>query len=210
MRSAIVRSPRKAKGQGAERRQEILDAALSLYAARGIHAVSTRDIAAAAGISQPALYAYFPSRDEITAELCEQAFLKLRARVEKATYGLTPSRDSFRRLCRVYIDFGLEQPDAYRVAFMIEKARADMDLANDRAMAAGLDAFGCFRTQVAQFIAAGLTRPGDEPLLTQSVWAALHGLASLLIARPTFPWVEQETLIARHIEVLADGVLKPA
>ena len=28
MKSAFVRSPRKAKGQGAERRQEILDAAL--------------------------------------------------------------------------------------------------------------------------------------------------------------------------------------
>lgn len=210
MKSAIVRSPRKAKGQGAERRQEILDAALALYAARGIHAVSTRDIAAAAGISQPALYAYFPSRDEITAVLCEEAFFQLRARVETATDGLVPSRDSFKRLCRVYIDFGLEQPDAYRVAFMIEKARAGLDDANERAMAAGLEAFGSFRAQVARFIAAGMTRPGDEPLLTQSLWAGLHGLASLLIARPGFPWVELEALIGRHIDVLADGVLNPA
>jgi hypothetical protein len=43
--------------------------------------------------------------------------------------------------------------------------------------------------------------------LTQSIWAGLHGLVSLLIARPDFPWVERETLIARHLEMLADGLL---
>ena len=40
-----TRSPRKPKGHGAERREEILDAAQSLFAQKGVHAVSTRQIA---------------------------------------------------------------------------------------------------------------------------------------------------------------------
>ena len=41
MKAPSIRSPRKAKGHGGERREEILDAALSLFSEKGVHAVST-------------------------------------------------------------------------------------------------------------------------------------------------------------------------
>ncbi len=205
--ATTVRSVRKAKGHGAERRQEILDAALMLFAQRGILAVSTRDIAAATGISQPALYAYFRTREEITAVLCEQAFLELRNRMLAAADHQAPTRASFIRMCRVYIDFGLQQPDAYRVAFMLEKGGPQPQETKARIIAAGVESFDCFHGQVARFVAAGLTRPGESVLLSQSLWAGLHGLVSLLIARPDFPWADREVLIARHIAALSDGVL---
>jgi hypothetical protein len=91
---------------------------------------------------------------------------------------------------------------------MLEKPAADPDVDGDRVLAAGLEAFGDFRRRLERLAAAGLTRPGDVTLLTQSLWAGLHGLVSLLIARPDFPWEERETLIARHLELLADGVLQ--
>jgi len=202
------RSPRKPKGQGAERRGEILDAALRLFAARGVLAVSTRDIASAVGISQPALYAHFRSRDEILAELCERAFLALAQRMEAIPVNAVRDRADLLAMCRIYIDFGLEQPDAYRVAFMLEKHRAGAETLDPRILAAGVDTFGDFQARVAQLVLAGLTRPGDARLLTQSLWAGLHGLVSLLLARREFPWVDIETLITRHLALLADGVLE--
>ena len=78
---SAIRSPRKPRGHGGERRQEILDAALALYAERGVLGVSTREIAAAVGISQPALYAHFRSLDEMreaVAAYAERAGEKLR------------------------------------------------------------------------------------------------------------------------------------
>jgi AcrR family transcriptional regulator len=123
MKSPVPRSPRKAKGQGAERREEILDAALALFSEKGVHAVSTRQIAEKAGISQPALYAYFATKDDMAAELCVRAFAILIERMKAARVGHTPTRENFERALRVYVDFGVENPNAYRVALMIEKSQ---------------------------------------------------------------------------------------
>ena len=70
--------PRKAKGQGGERREEILEHARRLFAADGVHSVSTRRIADAVGISQPTLYAYFPRKADILEEVSARAFGDLR------------------------------------------------------------------------------------------------------------------------------------
>ena len=51
------------------RREQILDTAASLFAERGFHGVSMHDIGAACGISGPALYKHFPSKQAVLAEM---------------------------------------------------------------------------------------------------------------------------------------------
>jgi AcrR family transcriptional regulator len=51
------------------RRQEILGRAAELFAARGFHGVSMSDLGAACGISGPALYRHFPSKDAMLADM---------------------------------------------------------------------------------------------------------------------------------------------
>lgn len=210
MKSPVPRSPRKPKGQGAERREEILDAALALFSEKGVHAVSTRQIAEKAGISQPALYAYFATKDDMAAELCVRAFAILIERMRVARVGHTPTHENFERALRVYVDFGVENPNAYRVAFMIEKSQQGefLERTGNRPMIAGLEAFQMFCDIVGEYQAADLTVLDDVPVTTQTLWAGLHGLVSLLIARAGFPWVERETLIAAHIAMLRRGALK--
>jgi AcrR family transcriptional regulator len=50
------------------RRQQILDTAATLFAERGFHGVSVHDIGAACGISGPALYKHFDSKDDILTQ----------------------------------------------------------------------------------------------------------------------------------------------
>ena len=210
MKTPSIRSPRKAKGHGGERREEILDAALTLFSEKGVHAVSTRQIAELAGISQPALYAYFATKDDMAAELCVRAFAILIERMTAARVDHQPTPENFERTLRVYVDFGVENPNPYRVAFMIEKSQHGefLEKTAGRPLIAGLEAFGLFRDMVGEYQAAGLTVLDDAQLATQTLWAGLHGLVSLLIARAEFPWVERETLIAAHIAMLRRGALK--
>ena len=54
---------------GAERRLRILDAASLLFAFRGLHGTTTKEIARAAGISEPVLYQHFENKEAIYATL---------------------------------------------------------------------------------------------------------------------------------------------
>ncbi|MFY8208863.1 MAG: TetR-like C-terminal domain-containing protein, partial [Caulobacter sp.] len=160
--------------------------------------------------SQPALYAYFATKDDIAAELCVRAFAILGERMEAARVDYVPTAENFERCLRVYIDFGLDHPDAYRVAFMLEKSvdGSFLEKTGGRPMIAGKEVFAVFAQMVGEFHARGETVSDDPEAATQSLWAGLHGLVSLLIARSEFPWVEREQLIATHVAMLRKGALK--
>jgi AcrR family transcriptional regulator len=70
------------------RRDQILATAAELFAARGFHGVSVADLGAACGISGPALYKHFPSKQAMLAEMLvsiSQELLSVgRQRVEEA------------------------------------------------------------------------------------------------------------------------------
>ncbi|MGN6574426.1 MAG: TetR/AcrR family transcriptional regulator, partial [Nocardioides sp.] len=51
------------------RREQILDTAATLFAERGFHGVSVAELGAACGISGPALYKHFESKDAMLAEM---------------------------------------------------------------------------------------------------------------------------------------------
>jgi Transcriptional regulator len=57
-----VRSQRKPKGSGQERREEIIAAAKALFMTEGFAKVTTRAIAEMAGLSQTGVYLYFRPR----------------------------------------------------------------------------------------------------------------------------------------------------
>jgi AcrR family transcriptional regulator len=67
---SAVRRPRR---PAAERQQQILAAARTLFAERGYHATTTRDLAAAADINDALLYRYFPDKHAILVALTDQA-----------------------------------------------------------------------------------------------------------------------------------------
>ncbi|WP_432511510.1 TetR/AcrR family transcriptional regulator [Kineococcus sp. SYSU DK001] len=59
---------RRSYRKGIERRQQILDHAIELFASRGVDGASLRSVGDAIGVSHAALRHYFPSRDELLVE----------------------------------------------------------------------------------------------------------------------------------------------
>jgi AcrR family transcriptional regulator len=64
---------RRPRRPAAERRAQILAAARILFAERGFHATTTRDLAAAADINDALIYRYFPDKQAILAALMDEA-----------------------------------------------------------------------------------------------------------------------------------------
>ena len=93
---------------GVSRREQILATAADLFAARGFHGVSVADLGSACGISGPALYKHFASKDAVLAEMLvsisQQLLAVGRARVDQAPDPAT----ALRALVEWHVEFALQ------------------------------------------------------------------------------------------------------
>ena len=201
---------RKARGAGHERREEILAAARELFLEQGIENVTTRQIATRVGISQTAVYVYFKKKDQMLDALVDEAFRKLSRSLEALEDGHAEPVDYFRAAIPVYVRFGIENPDEYRLAFRIRDGRpGSADRAETKRKAVGFEVFATFEAHVAAGLAAGTLRSScrSSRALAQAIWAAIHGLVALLLAYRDFDWVDLGELISVHTDMLLRGLL---
>ena len=70
--------------KGAVTRQKIVEQALVQFAARGVEAATLKDIAAAVGISEPAVYRHFPSKAELIWQIFVDGYCGLAEEIERA------------------------------------------------------------------------------------------------------------------------------
>jgi AcrR family transcriptional regulator len=70
------------------RPEEVLEAALDLFARDGFAATRMDDIAKAAGLSKAAIYLYFPSKDDVFKALVETRIVKMRMQIAEAAQAL--------------------------------------------------------------------------------------------------------------------------
>ena len=68
-----------------QRRRQLLDTALEVFANEGFHATSMNDVADAAGVTKPVLYQHFASKRELYLELLEDVGTRLGQVIEDAT-----------------------------------------------------------------------------------------------------------------------------
>lgn len=93
--------------QALTRREEILATAAELFAARGFHGVAVADIGAACGISGPALYKHFPSKDAILADMLVSISQELLAVGRQRAAAAGDGETAVRALVEWHVDFAL-------------------------------------------------------------------------------------------------------
>ena len=91
----------------AGRREQILDTAASLFAERGFHGVSVVELGAACGISGPALYKHFPSKDAVLAEMLVAISEELLSVGRSRSAGTDDPVLALRALVAWHVDFAL-------------------------------------------------------------------------------------------------------
>jgi AcrR family transcriptional regulator len=86
-----------------ERRQQLIGVALELFSQRSPDEVSIDEIAAAAGISRPLVYHYFPGKLSLYEAALKRAAQDLAGRFDEPHEG--PLGDRLRRVMRRFFDF---------------------------------------------------------------------------------------------------------
>ncbi len=89
------------------RRQQILATAADLFAERGFHGVSVSDLGAACGISGPALYRHFPSKDAMLAQMLVSISEELLGVGRERAAAADGAHAALVALVRWHIDFAL-------------------------------------------------------------------------------------------------------
>lgn len=195
----------------AEVRAKIVDAARTLFLKHGIEAVSLRKIAESIGYTAPGLYTHFKDKGEILSEMCREDFASL----AKVFNRLAKVKDPVERIYRIgqsYIKFASEHPDHYRFMFMTPQldklappTADDLATMNDPDQ----DAYAFLFKTVEEAMAQGAFRKDltDADLLTQTLWAGVHGVASIQITHGECPYFEFRSL-ERRSKLMCASVLR--
>ncbi len=183
-------------------RQQILEAAREVFVTEGYENVSMRKIAEKIEYSPTTIYLYFKDKADLLNCLCEEIFARLGAVLEKIFLEEADPVAKLKRGMRAYVDFGIENPNDYRVAFMINVGQRG----DPAEQPATWKAYGFLRSTVEACIQSGHFRPLDPETATQTMWSAAHGITSLLIIHHEFPWADRNQLIGLVIEASVRGL----
>jgi AcrR family transcriptional regulator len=155
----------------AARRQLIVITARRIAEAEGWDAVTTRRLSAEIEYSQPVLYKHFSNMDAIAQSVAVEGFRELAQSLSNARGGAAEPEDALRRIAHAYIDFALTNPAVYDAMFT--RATTLHFAASDTPpeLSAGFAELRDAVTAVAD--------TADTDTATETLWAALHGMATL-------------------------------
>ena len=157
----------------AERERLIVTAAQELAEAEGWDAVTTRRLAAEIEYSQPVLYSHFKGKDAIMAAVAVRGCVELAAELRASAAAAEDAHARLAAVGKAYTAFARRRPALYDVMFT---HRVGLPFATPEAPAALQEAFGELLKAVEPIAAEG-----DDPgLLTETYWASLHGLVTLM------------------------------
>ena len=200
---STVTRPRAKKGEGEHLRTEILEAAEQLLLETGSEdAVSIRAVADATGVTPPSIYRHFTDKQHLLFEVCSRHFSRLSDFVADAVADAGDPVAALEAMGRAYVRFSVENPEHYRILFMTRPA----ELKPETEIPAP-PAFLHHVESVQRAQDAGVLRHDVDPMLAAlTLWAGAHGITSLLIAKPRFPWPDLDLLIDTILANLVEGL----
>src|SRR4051812_45322553 len=154
----------------AEREKLIVNAARELAEAEGWDAVTTRRLAERVEYSQPVLYSHFKGKDAIVTAVAMEGFTSLASELAAARASVS-AKEALAAVASAYLAFADRRPVLYDAMF---SQAVDLPFATPDAPAALHAGFDELAEAVRPY--AG---DSDVGRLTETFWAALHGLATL-------------------------------
>lgn len=191
------------KEQADNIQQSILNAASELFVAEGYGSVSMRKIACKIGYTPTTIYLYFDDKADLFNQICEQTFAQLTRNLVAISKLSVSPLERLKLGLLEYVQFGLKHSNHYAIVFHSSNTPGPE---KEFETSQGEAAFDTLRDSVAACRADGSINNPNGELVSQTLWAGIHGITSLLITQRGFPFVDQSELIESVLDTLIAGV----
>jgi AcrR family transcriptional regulator len=176
-----------------ERREQILDVAVQVFARNGFHSTSMNDVAEAAGVTKPVLYQHFDSKQDLYLALLDEVGNRMITAITKATAGATSGRSQTELGFRAYFQWVSDDHDAFLLLFGFRSNRDEESTQTIRRITS--DA----ASAIAPLIAADID-PDHRRTLAHGLVGLAEGVSRRLVERgETF----DPTLLGQQVADLA-------
>jgi AcrR family transcriptional regulator len=147
-------------------RNALLSAARAILEEESLAALSLRAVARRAGVSHAAPYRHFPNHEALLTELAMEGFIELKAEIAAAATSAGAEDDRIANLGAAYMRFVARRPALTRLMFGPQLPNRD-----------AFPQLG----EVADAIGQEIGNALHDSALGLAVWAAVHGLAMLIL-----------------------------
>ncbi|MBD3810444.1 MAG: TetR/AcrR family transcriptional regulator [Sulfuricurvum sp.] len=162
-------------------KEALLSTALQMVEEEGLDAITLREITQRLGTSRSAVYRHFESKEDLIKGVIKQGYAQMDELFTPIFRDQSRSvEERFERMSRAYLEFAIEHPNLYRLLFG-ERFREEREGICDyceETQATGLYALIGLLLEAQE---GEIVAKVDPMIQAATIWASVHGLASLLI-----------------------------
>jgi TetR/AcrR family transcriptional regulator len=169
----------------ARRKEEILQAARTVFAAQGWHRATVDAVAERAEVSKGTIYLYFESKEAILAELVLQALAQLTIELRQASdnCSVLQPEQKLQAMAEAYLAYADTAPDYFRLLSAYDGGNFQQGIPEElqgELLAQSNCALDLVSQVVADGMALGVFTAGEPRKVAGVLWAALNGALALL------------------------------
>lgn len=187
-------------------KESLLSTALHMVDTEGFDAITLRGITQRLGTSRSAVYRHFESKEALMKGVIEQGYAQLDELFTPIFRDKSRSvEERFELMSRAYLQFAIEHPNLYRLLCgeRYREEREGICDYRDETQATGLYALIGLLLEAQE---EGNVEKGDPMIQAATIWASVHGLASLLIDGHLMMSDNLEEIYRYSLEVLLKGL----
>jgi AcrR family transcriptional regulator len=206
---------------GVDRRQQILEAALDIFADQGFEGATTKEIATRAGVTPGLIYFYFPNKEELFCAAFEHNAHVMLSALQFDSADLEQPVEATLRAAFLRFVEALDSPRSHSVMRLMMRTSVHADPTEDGARSQRpIDQARCrvrdeaqrnaktFAGHLDAQVARGAIRPVDTTL---AAWLFLQGTMMTFMRRkngdPALASLTREELVDRLVALLTHGLL---
>jgi AcrR family transcriptional regulator len=186
-------------------RESLIKLGITHLDEKGAENISLRALAREIGVSQTAPYRHFEDKNQLLSAIAINGFEHMANKIAEAIEGLEQQPPQYlKAMARAYILFSLENTEVFKLMFgpILGDRKSYPAL-----LAAGRHSFKLIEKSLQVGVDNGIFSIADITITANSIWASIHGVASLMQDRfDRFPDGTGDKQIDSMFDILINGM----